>query len=448
LTIDTLRPDYLSLNGYDRATTPFLDGFLADAFQFSRAVTPIARTTPALASLLTGAYPHTTGVRTLTDSLSDKVTSIAEVFREAGYQTVAVVTNNVLKPERRLDRGFDVYDMERDIRTAPETTAAAIQHLSGLDDSRPIFVWVHYIDPHAPYDCDTSIIDQFDPDYQGRYQKRFGLQPPAGSPLNHIIPYPKDLGMGSAVYRNTLPEPVNAHVRRLYAADIRSTDNQLAPLVEAVRKKTAGNLITVLTSDHGESLGEHDYYYYHGDYVYNAALRVPLFVRLPEEHPAFGFGRSIEWVSLIDVVPTLFELMGRPIPETMRAQMEGRSLVPCFFGEPAASVPVFAESGRAFAFDLIHRRVKNTVAGRFRAVIFDDHKLIWTPFQSPEREWELYDLRRDPDETKNLYRAQDPRVEKLRSHLHSWIRATQEEKSAELSEDDKEILQALGYMQK
>ncbi|MCZ6767583.1 MAG: sulfatase-like hydrolase/transferase, partial [bacterium] len=119
LTIDTLRPDYLSLNGYDRATSPFLDDFLADAFQFSRAITPIARTTPALASLLTGAYPHTTGVRTLTDSLSDEVTSIAEVFREAGYQTVAVVTNNVLKPERRLDRGFDVYDMERDIRTAP-----------------------------------------------------------------------------------------------------------------------------------------------------------------------------------------------------------------------------------------------------------------------------------------------------------------------------------------
>jgi arylsulfatase A-like enzyme len=141
LTIDTLRPDYLSANGYDRPTSPYLDSLLADSFYFERAVTPIARTTPALASLLTGAYPHTTGVRTLTGSLASQVTSVVEVFRDWVYQTIAVVTNHVLKPERNLDRGFQVYDWARDIRTGAETTEAALKHLAEIDPARPLFAW-------------------------------------------------------------------------------------------------------------------------------------------------------------------------------------------------------------------------------------------------------------------------------------------------------------------
>ncbi len=113
VSVDTLRPDYLSANGYDRPTTPFVDSLLAEGFYFPQAVSPVPRTTPALASLLTGAYPHTTRVRTLTDSLSDDVTPLAEILRRWNYGTMAVVSNHVLPRSRRLDRGFDVYDMAR-----------------------------------------------------------------------------------------------------------------------------------------------------------------------------------------------------------------------------------------------------------------------------------------------------------------------------------------------
>ncbi|MGB3564761.1 MAG: sulfatase-like hydrolase/transferase, partial [Thermoanaerobaculia bacterium] len=114
LTVDTLRPDYMSANGYALPTTPYLDGLIREGFYFEEATSPIARTTPALAALMTGAYPHTTGVRTLTDSLREEIVPVAEVFREAGFQTMAVVTNQLLPPKRRLDRGFDVYDWQGD----------------------------------------------------------------------------------------------------------------------------------------------------------------------------------------------------------------------------------------------------------------------------------------------------------------------------------------------
>ena len=120
VTVDTLRFDYLSANGYDRPTSPFIDSLSARGYTFTRAVTPIARTTAALASLLTGAYPHTTGVRNLVDSLAPNVVTLAQLARQRGYATVAVVSNHILAPERDLRRGFDVYDFaDAARRTSP-----------------------------------------------------------------------------------------------------------------------------------------------------------------------------------------------------------------------------------------------------------------------------------------------------------------------------------------
>ena len=173
LTVDTLRPDYMSMNGYDRATTPVLDSLIAGGFYFEQAVAPVPRTTPALASLLTGAYPHTTGVRTLTDRLAADIVPLAEVLADSGYQTVAVVTNQVLA-RRDLDRGFTVFDVGGDIRSARLTTDAALRWVESLDPADAVFTWVHYIDPHTPYHTDAAIALRFDPDYHGPYRFQFG----------------------------------------------------------------------------------------------------------------------------------------------------------------------------------------------------------------------------------------------------------------------------------
>jgi arylsulfatase A-like enzyme len=448
LTVDALRPDYMSMNGYDRPTTPYLDALLDGGYYFEEAVSPVPRTTPAVASLMTGAYPHGTGVRTLTDPLPGHVTTIAEVLRDAGYQTVAVVTNTMLIRERGLDRGFSVYDMAHDQRIARVTTEAALRQLESLDPGRPVFAWVHYMDPHAPYHTDPNLTLLMDPDYTGPYRLRFGYNLQPGDVEEKHRAFPEDLPKSQATHRNTLAEEVNAHIRRLYAADIRATDAQIERLVESMRDLFGEDLLIIITADHGESLGEHDLHYDHGDYVYNAGLRVPLGFVLPRSHPLHGSGRCSGWVSLVDIVPTLFELLGRAPPGEMAARLEGRSLAPCMQGEGLEAAPVFAESGHSFFPSLVRRRQRNDVAGRFRAVLLGDWKLIWTPFLPDEEAWQLFNVRVDPDETLDLYGPNVPAVAALKAHLREWLgRGGAEREERAISEQDLEALRSLGYVE-
>jgi arylsulfatase A-like enzyme len=450
LTVDTLRPDYLSANGYDRPTTPYLDSLIGQGFYFDEAVSPIARTTPALASLMTGAYPHTTGVRTLTDPLRNDTVPLAEVFRDASYQTVAVVTNRLLAPKRRLDRGFEVYNWKGDVHTAAQTTDRALARLEALDPDRPAFIWIHYIDPHVPYHATRELAESFDPGYEGRFQHNFGWQPQPGQSRKTFRPFPEDLPKSEATHQNPLPERVSEHIRRLYAADIRYLDDHLGRMVDAAHTRFGDSLIIVFAADHGESLGEHDYFFDHGDYTYNAGLRIPLAIALPPRHPLHGSGRCSGWVSLVDVVPTLLDLLDLPDLEVPDGQIEGRSLVPCLEGESLTNQPVFAESGHSFYFDHVDRRVRNDVDGRFRAVILGGWKLVLTPFLPDEEAWELFDLTRDPNEEENLFRDDHPEFRRLRSHLGEWLesgRDTDSSTAISTEADDQEALRSLGYIE-
>jgi arylsulfatase A-like enzyme len=444
VTVDTLRPDYLGANGYDRPTSPFVDSLIAEGTYFEQAVAPVPRTTPALASLLTGAYPHTTRVRTLSDDLSQEMVSLAEILRGWGYKTLAVVSNHVLVRERGLNRGFDEYDMASDARIARATTRAALAALERIDPEKPLFAWVHYIDPHVPYQPDPAVADAFDPDYQGPYRFRFGdMVPPRPS-------FPAGFSKAEITHDNPLSEQVNEHVHRLYAAEVGTLDPQVEKLVAGMREHTDGDLIVVFTADHGESLGEHGFHWDHGDYVYNAGSRVPLAIVLPASHSKSRAGRCKGWVSLVDVMPTLVELLNREIPAAAREQVEGRSLASCMGGGEVPPAPVYVESGRAYFPEAVPRRVRADVSGRFRAVVSDDWKLIWTPFQSEALSWELYHVREDPDETRDLYSPEHPEVPRLKALLEDWLaRQDPEEVAAEreLSPDDRERLRSLGYIE-
>jgi len=446
ISVDTLRPDYMSFNGYDLETTPAIDDLLARAFYFEQAVAPVPRTTPALASLLTGTYPHTNGVRRLTDRLAEGVGTLAETLHESGYQTLAVVTNQVLGHQRGLDRGFDLYDVAADTRLARGTTDTALHFFEGLRPGAPVFAWVHYIDPHAPYDSDPAIIERFAPGYSGRYASRFGSNGRPGVPGSHQ-PYPEDLSKRDATHRNALDAATNAHIRHLYAADIRSLDAEVGRLLDGALARLGENTIVVFTADHGESLGEHDFYFDHGDYVYDASTRVPLAFVLPTTHPLHGSGRCRGWVSLVDVMPTLLDLLGRtPEPATPDAT-EGRSLAACMRGDAIESRPVFLESGFSYYLPEVERRVRNTVGGRFRAVIKDDWKLIFTPFAPEAEAWELYDLAADPEETHNVHRPGHPALTELEPAMRAFLALTRPDRPREpISPEDADALRALGYV--
>jgi choline-sulfatase len=448
ITIDTLRPDYLSFNGYDKPVSPAMDALLSDGWYFNEALTTVPRTTPALASLFTGSYPHTNGVRTLWNPIAKTASTIADDMQRAGYQTLAVVANSILVEERRIGQGFQTYDMDGDLRLADKTTDAFLERLDGLDAGKPVFGWVHYIDPHAPYQTDPNLIALIDPDYDGRFMKNFGWNGYKGGPSGSFTPYPDEYPKSVATHRNSLPDDVNEHIRRLYAADIMNLDREVARLLAGIRSKRGEEWIIIFTSDHGESLGEHDFFFDHGDYVYNAASAIPLGFFLPDSHPLHGSGRCDGWVSVVDVAPTLYELLGMEPTAEMHSQIEGHSLVPCMRGDLLTPAPVFIESGHSFFPKLVNRRVKNDVTGRFRAIVFGDWKLIWTPHLSDDEAWEFYYLRDDPEETLDLYNASLPEVQWLKQQLTNWMEKGSMDKIGEgYSEDDVKALRSLGYIQ-
>ncbi|NIO02275.1 MAG: sulfatase-like hydrolase/transferase [Candidatus Latescibacteria bacterium] len=443
LTVDTLRPDYLSALGYDLSTTPAIDELYNSATIFTHAVTPIPRTTQALASMLTGLYPHGTGVRTLVDQLSPDVISLSELARRRGYETVAVVSNHILPPERGLNRGFDKYDFAGDTRSAMETTEAVKAALGKNRSEDAIFLWVHYIDPHVPYFPKKATIEAFAPNYRGRYRYNFGDV--YGGTGNDA--YPKDLPKEEAVYQNRLPGHVNEHIRLLYAADVRDTDDAIAELLSYLRSNLGDDWSIVFTADHGESLGEHNFYYDHGDYVYNASSLIPMAIAFPPGHRYRAARMVDDWVSLIDIAPTLIDLLGWEVPDEITSQFEGRSLLPYLKGESLPPRSLFAECGRSYFPKLIKGRVRFGVAGRFRAVWKGDWKLIWTPFQRGDFAYQLYNMAHDPHEEKNLSGEYPDKVLELMREIEEWADQGEDlDSSPRLSEKEYKRLKSLGYV--
>jgi arylsulfatase A-like enzyme len=262
--------------------------------------------------------------------------------------------------------------------------------------------------------------------------------------------YPADLPKEQAVFQNHLSARVNAHIRRLYAADIRHTDDQIARLIRGLRVRFGDDWLIVFTADHGESLGEHNYFYAHGDYVYDGALHVPL-AFIFAKGDLLRASRVVDArVSLVDVMPTLMELLDLPRPHFLSYEIEGRSLLPALLGKPLPLRPVFAECGKAYFPQLVPRRVQFDVAGRFRAVFLGNWKLIWTPGRSGDDQFELYNLAKDPEETKNLYPAHPSVIGLLESALGAWSERlrvrTATAQHAVLTDRDREILRSLGYM--
>jgi arylsulfatase A-like enzyme/tetratricopeptide (TPR) repeat protein len=302
VTIDTLRADHVGCYGYKAASTPTIDALAGRGVRFDTAVAHAPLTGPSHASILTGQIPLGHGFRNNSGfTLSAKVKTAAEDFRLAGYRTAAFVSGFPLDRRFGFDRGFDTYDDHlprgNDPRRTPyverfadATTDAALRWLpaqGGGTSTAPWFMWVHYYDPHAPYEPPADLAE--------RYRE---------SP---------------------------------YDGEIAFVDRQLARLLQALdaRAETARTLVLV-TADHGESLGEHGEGT-HGVFIYDATIRIPWVMSGPQI-PA---GRvSATLARSIDVLPTLADYAGLP----RLADVDGRSLRPAADGREMADAPSYAES--------------------------------------------------------------------------------------------------------
>lgn len=477
VSIDTLRADHVSCYGYRLPTTPAIDALAARGVRFDDVTVPTPKTWPSVATLLTGTAPRTHGVRLANRQLREDLPVLAERFRDAGYRTGGVVTNFNLLEGWGYGRGFEWYleawdelwpilHPDRPLPDDPKerlgqlfsgdgramfqamdaefVTDRALAWLSGIVTVRseaaaaasgerdpPFFLWLHYMDPHGPYDPPASYARTFAGKYPVEEVPREELRSP------HLHTRPGEDG----------PVTDLGFYKARYDREIRSTDDQLARLFAWLEdRRLTDDTLVVLTADHGEALGQHGYYFEHGLQPYQECARVPLIVSRPGTLPEGAVVGTP--VGLIDVPGTVLELAGLEVPDTD----EGTSLAGLVRGEPGARGPehVFMESGDDRFAD---RALQLTVRQ-------GGWKLVQVPTEADRARlggaaFELYDLAADADETTNVATAPGnaPIVGKLFHELQVWEAAhpvgegvLQGEFEQTLDPASREILKALGYL--
>jgi arylsulfatase len=385
IVVDTLRADFLGAYGYDGGTSPNLDTLAARSVVFDRAVAASALTAPSHASIMTSRYvrEHSIGYLNGGTRLVGRPT-LASVFRDAGYDTAAFISNSIIRRRVGLDAGFDVYDdalpdSERNRpyafeRTAEATTDRAVEWLR-RDATTPFFLWVHYQDPHGPYTPPDELVAEFDrpPDPSERPLPVLdGQSGHRGIPAYQALP-----GLRYA-----------SQYRARYAAEIRYFDQALARLLEAIdTREGEGGTVLLLTADHGESMGEGQYFFAHGHATTPDLVRVPFILCAP----GLAAGRNAGLVHHVDVMPTLLDLAGLPLPPGLR----GLALGPLVgSGRDLPDRVVFSDDGDDVSAYGIGRFVRVSQRGRevdgetggwtaFRWL--DDGRWTPTPLDTAER---------------------------------------------------------------
>ncbi len=390
ITIDTLRADHVHCYGYDRIETHALDLLAKQGIRFGQAFTPSPITNSSHASILTGLLPSSHGVSDFGVPLAAAHPTLAELLAKRGYRTAAFIGSVILDSKSLapgLDRGFEFYDNFPEHTTTKsrwgrlERRGMEVeQHAEWWLNSHPSgshFVWVHFYDPHDPY------------------------EPPP--------PY-------SDIYKD-----------RLYDGEIAYADSALGHFLAFLKKKGwyEGALIVVV-GDHGEGLGEH-HEDTHGIFLYDSTTHVPLLVKLPNNREA---GKEVEaQVRTTDIMPTILELLGLPMPE----KLDGASLGPFFAGAEVTPRTVFGQTDYPLRFGW----------APLRSVRNKGFKFIEAP--KPE----FYDLRSDSGELRNEYVPWNTDVQKLRkalAELNPPSQSSKEPSPTAVSPHTIDELHALGYL--
>jgi arylsulfatase A-like enzyme/predicted Zn-dependent protease len=391
VTLDTLRADRVGAYGYAGARTPVLDALAARGARFAAATTTVPLTLPAHTSLMSGEFPGGHGVRDNTGfHVEERVTTLAETFKEHGYRTGGFVGAFVLDGRWGIAQGFDEYfddfDLSEDVgpgldaiqRPGNQVVDRALAWL-GQSDPRPFFAWVHLYDAHTPYNAPPDVAARFPPTRDGAYD-----------------------------------------------AEVAFVDQQVGRLLESLR--AAGVLdrtLVVVLGDHGEQLGEHGEQT-HGFFVYDSAVQIPLIMAGPGIEPRV----VTDQVRIVDVMPTVLDLSGVQIP----ASVQGATLRPALGGQPIELLAL-AETW----YPRYHYGWSELTAvrdGQFKFIL------------APRRE--LYDLRKDPAEQHNLAAADPVRADAFERGLRALVAGTKRADVVStpqaMTPEVEQRLRALGYV--
>ena len=418
LVLDCARADHFSCYGYERPTTPFIDGLAARGTRFTNMVSSAPWTLPSHASLFTGMYSAFHGATDESRKLAPGATTIAELLSGHGYQTAAFCANPWVSPETGFDRGIDHFftnrprhpgaryrqilqkawdvAMRRRDSGSFHTNRAAGRWLGSLDSGRPFFAFVHYNETHL----------KFHP--PARYRRMFTAA--TDSRIRRLNQDCNAYIAGTAAMTDDDFQLLTA----LYDGELRFADSrfeQLAALIEGVGRLE--NTIFVVLADHGENLGDHGMMS-HKFSLYETLLRVPLVMAGPGV-PAGQVSEGL--VQNVDVFSTLASLVG--LPESDYSNVHGR----------AAIVAGHLQDGRDYVFSERYRPNLSVFKKRYpdfdtslidvrkRSVCDGREKLIW----HSDGRHEFYDLVDDPAEARNLAAQRSQDVSRLEGVLSRWI---------------------------
>ncbi|MBW2290847.1 MAG: sulfatase [Deltaproteobacteria bacterium] len=375
ITADALRADHLSYAGYSRLTSPALDAFSREAVNFEQAISVIPKTGPSFATLFTGHGPARHGVRYNKPGVPEDLPMLAERFQALGYQTVAFVSNPVLRASKGYARGFDRYQQISSDAGVDEVNRA-YSEWSKSGWKQPTFLWIHYIDPHGPYEPPSQLEEAFMDDGLSANDERLPFEQSITNATQDTRYVNKILGAIPLYQQREQENRVAAYIAR-YDAEIRHVDRAFGEIIEDLKRRHLyRESAIVFTSDHGESLGEHNFYFEHGWFAYDVSLRVPLLIKWPGQTQ--GEIRSHS-VSQVDLLPTLLAIAGRAEPPEGMGGVDLRS-------EPGARPPISVENSENYPERFVGMR---TVDFKYLIRVRDGRE-------------ELYDLRADPLETNDL----------------------------------------------
>jgi arylsulfatase A-like enzyme len=427
ITIDTLRADHLGAYGYRRKTSPHIDALARRGTLFEQAYTYWPKTRGSFVAMLTGRRASQTGYGKTHQELLGFNPTLASVLSEAGYATAAIVDNPNVSADLGYGKGFASYretwaepELKSETDKARAITEAGVKFLKAARADRPFLLWLHYVNPHAPYTppppFDTAFLDK---------DAIAGPRLPVVAAFHGGIP--KQWAVAGQDRRGF-------YVAQ-YDGEIAAVDEEVGRVVEALQDSAVReNTLTVLTSDHGESLGEHDYYFDHGEDLFDPSLRVPLVV--------VGLGvrpdaRSRVLASTLDIVPTILDAVKVSYPP----DLAGASLLEVAEGRGVSS--------RSRLFGQNDRNLSATWDERF--------KLVATP-EGDGRHLALFDRDADTGETRDVsslqadaFRVHRRELELFQERVDSeWTRLREAlagvQGQQKLSPEACERLRALGYL--
>jgi len=419
--IDTLRADHMGCYGYSRPTTPQIDEFASQAILFENSQAQSPWTRASIASIFTGLWPETHGAQDREQKLPEEVETLAEILTRHSYDCFGVTANGNSHAPWGFGQGFielrylEGPKQSKKLARSDDLNHAALEWLDNRESSRPFFLWIQTVDPHAPYEAPEPFWSTFAPDV---------TDPGAGSVerLLELTRHPE------AVTQTDINRMVN-----LYDAEVAANDAAFGELVKQLRARNLyDETLIVVLADHGEEFFDHGGWT-HGKSLYAEMLDVPLIIK-PPRHT--GGQRRSDLAQHIDILPTVLDYAGLETPPAL----PGRSLRPHAQEPP----PGFPQSVAIAQMRL---------DGRVGSSMTDNHwKVVVREYEGFDAFPRLYDRTRDRTDSRNLAEVDQIRAQLLATRMRQLesrgIRLHDRELlDLEANPEIEEQLRALGYIE-